>query len=223
MWGIKGKAIESPDWEMMENSIDRNLFPDDRFTNILPKEGTVSYLGSVLSRSEADSLFESIFHQTKWQNDEAYIFGKHTITKRKVAWFGDGSFSYSYSGVTKQALPWVSSINRVRKLVEDKTGYQYNSCLVNLYHDGTEGVGWHSDDEKSLGVNTKIASLSLGAERKFLFRHKKTKETVSIILETGSLLLMQGETQTYWNHSLPKARKILRPRINLTFRTFIHL
>jgi alkylated DNA repair dioxygenase AlkB len=108
-----------------------------------------------------------------------------------------------------------------KNLIESRTQISFNSCLINLYHDGDEGMGWHSDDEKSLGLNTVIASVSLGAERKFSFRHKDTKETITLLLERGSLLLMKGETQTHWQHSVPKMRKVIHPRINLTFRRFI--
>jgi alkylated DNA repair dioxygenase AlkB len=109
----------------------------------------------------------------------------------------------------------------LKKIAEEITGATFNSCLLNLYHNGNEGMAWHSDDEKSLGKNTAIASFSFGAERKFSLKHKKSKEAVSIILENGSLLLMKGTTQDNWLHCLPKAKKINAPRINLTFRTII--
>jgi len=110
---------------------------------------------------------------------------------------------------------------RILQIVEKKLGTKFNSCLLNLYHDGNEGVGWHSDDEKSLGKNTTIASLSFGSERRFSFRHKQTKEIVSLVLEHGSLLVMKDMTQTNWMHSLPKSKKIINKRINLTFRTIV--
>ncbi|MDQ6667858.1 MAG: alpha-ketoglutarate-dependent dioxygenase AlkB, partial [Thermoproteota archaeon] len=101
-------------------------------------------------------------------------------------------------------------------------GTKFNSCLLNLYHNGDEGIAWHSDDEKPLGENSIIASLSFGAERKFSFKHKQTKQTISVVLEHGSLLIMKDATQTNWVHSLPKSKKITRPRINLTFRTIVY-
>ncbi|MEY4484578.1 MAG: hypothetical protein RL693_2030, partial [Verrucomicrobiota bacterium] len=131
------------------------------------------------------------------------------------------NFSYTYSGTTKQALVWTEELRELKVLVEKFSGTSFNSCLLNLYHDGDEGMAWHSDDEKSLGRNTTIASLSFGAERKFCFKHKRTQQTVSLMLESGSLLVMKDATQSYWLHRLPKSAKIKTPRINLTFRTIV--
>jgi alkylated DNA repair dioxygenase AlkB len=147
------------------------------------------------------------------------IYGKHLVTSRKVAWYGDHNFSYTYSGTTKRALLWTKELLDLKKIVERYSGVTFNSCLLNLYHNGSEGMAWHSDDEKALGKNTNIASLSFGAERKFSFKHKRTKESVSLVLESGSLLMMKGSTQSHWMHRLPPTTKVSRPRINLTFRT----
>ncbi|MGL4401495.1 MAG: alpha-ketoglutarate-dependent dioxygenase AlkB family protein, partial [Luteolibacter sp.] len=156
-----------------------------------------------------------------WKNDEAVIFGKRIVTARKVAWYGDSDFSYTYSGTTKQALVWTEELAALKSLVEERSATRFNSCLLNLYHDGNEGMAWHSDDEKSLGKNSTIASVSLGAEREFRFKHKRREEKVSVLLESGSLLVMKGTTQTHWLHSIPKSKKIKTPRINLTFRTMV--
>jgi alkylated DNA repair dioxygenase AlkB len=156
-----------------------------------------------------------------WKNDEVVIFGKHIVTKRKAAWYGDSDYSYTYSNTTKQALAWTKELSYLKQIVEELAGAKFNSCLLNLYHNGNEGMGWHSDDEKSLGTNNTIASLSFGAERKFLFKHKQTKQTVSLVLEHGSLLIMRDATQANWLHSLPKSKDVTRPRINLTFRTIL--
>ena len=121
------------------------------------------------------------------------------------------------------ALPWTNELRVLKKMVEKETGENFNSCLLNLYHDGSEGMAWHSDGETDLEKNGAIASLSFGAERKFCFKHKKTKETVSLILQHGSLLVMKDETQSYWLHRLPPTKKIDHPRINLTFRTIIEV
>jgi alkylated DNA repair dioxygenase AlkB len=129
---------------------------------------------------------------------------------------------YTYSNATKQALTWTKELSDLKRLVEQITEARFNSCLLNLYHNGNEGMAWHSDDEESLGMNTTIASLSFGAERKFSFKHKQTKQMVSLVLEHGSLLIMKDATQTNWLHSLPKSKKIIRPRINLTFRTIVY-
>ena len=195
------------------------LFQPDPTVNLLPCDGVVNYHGRILGEEQAQNYYERLRSKVPWQHDEVVIFGKHIITARKVAWYGDAGLSYTYSGTTKQALPWTPGLRELKAIAETRSGVVFNSCLLNLYHDGREGMGWHSDDEKSLARNGCIASMSFGAERKFSFRHKQTKETVSVMLESGSLLLMAGETQTHWHHQLPKSAKVTTPRINLTFRT----
>ncbi|MDP2540497.1 alpha-ketoglutarate-dependent dioxygenase AlkB [Tenacibaculum discolor] len=194
---------------------------DDVPKNLLPKDGTVNYYGIVLSKMEADHYYEVLLNSIEWRNDEAIIFGKRMITKRKVAWYAEQPFEYSYSNITKTALPFTKELLTLKELVEKETGETYNSCLLNLYHDGSEGMAWHSDGEKDLKKNGAIASLSFGAERRFGFKHKQTKETVYKVLEHGSLLVMKDETQTHWLHRLPPTKKIHRPRVNLTFRTIV--
>jgi alkylated DNA repair dioxygenase AlkB len=196
-----------------------NLFGVDTEQNLVPNNGTVNYFGPVLTPKLADHFYHQLLNTIDWRNDEARIFGKQYITKRKVAWYGDFGYSYTYSNSTKVALPWTQDLLELKKVVEDLSGFTYNSCLLNLYHSGDEAMGWHSDDEKSLSKNSCIASLSLGAERKFSFKHKNSGQTVSLELEHGSLLLMKNETQTYWLHRLNKSTKIKQPRVNLTFRT----
>jgi alkylated DNA repair dioxygenase AlkB len=158
----------------------------------------------------------------EWEHDQAVIFGKRIITKRKVAWYGDKSFNYTYSNTTKQALPWTEQLLDLKHQVEQHTSETFNSCLLNLYHDGSEGMAWHSDGEIDLKKNGAIASLSFGAERKFSFKHKQTKEVVSVTLQHGSLLVMKGSTQAHWLHRLPPTKTVLEPRINLTFRTIVN-
>jgi alkylated DNA repair dioxygenase AlkB len=156
-----------------------------------------------------------------WKHDEAVIFGKHITTKRKTAWYADERYAYTYSNITKQALPWTEELLQIKQLTQKLTNATYNSCLLNLYHTGEETMGWHSDDEKSLARQQAIASFSFGAERKFAFKHKRTGETVSMLLEHGSLLVMKDATQTNWLHRLPPTKKVTAPRINLTFRTML--
>jgi alkylated DNA repair dioxygenase AlkB len=189
--------------------------------NLLPQDGIVNYYGKVMPRKMAGDYFDRLLQTIAWKNDEAHFFGKHIITKRKAAWYGDAGYLYTYSNTTKQALPWTPELLALRQLAQERTGLTFNSCLLNLYHSGEEGMAWHSDDEKSLGKNTAIASFSFGAERKFSFKHKQTKQALSLVLENGSLLVMKGATQTHWLHRLPPSRKISRPRINLTFRTIV--
>lgn len=198
-----------------------NLFDFDKEENLLPYDGTVNYYGKVLPQKEADDYTHVLLETIEWKNDEALIFGKHIITKRKAAWYGDENYSYTYSNFTKHALPWTNELLELKKLAEEKTGAAYNSCLLNLYHTGDEAMAWHSDDEKMLEKDGTIASLSFGAERKFMFKHKKTGETVSLLLESGSLLVMKDTTQTNWLHRLTPSVKIKTPRVNLTFRKII--
>ena len=189
--------------------------------NILPKDGTVNYYGKIFSLADANRYLNNLLNSIEWKNDEAIIFGKKIITKRKVAWYADTNFEYTYSNITKRALPFTKELVELKSIIELKTGEQFNSCLLNLYHTGDEGMAWHSDAEKDLKKNGAIGSLSFGAERKFSFKHKQTKETVSVILEHGSLLMMKDDTQTNWLHRLPPTKKTKSPRINLTFRTIV--
>jgi alkylated DNA repair dioxygenase AlkB len=187
--------------------------------NWLPKGGTVNYYGKLLNENEADYFLKTLSTGIEWRNDEAIIFGKKIITKRKVAWYGEKPYEYTYSNTTKLALNWTKELLELKAKVEQRTGESFNSCLLNLYHNGNEGMAWHSDGEKALKKNGAIASLSFGAERKFAFKHKESKEKVGLILEHGSLLVMKDETQSHWLHRLPPTKLITKPRVNLTFRT----
>jgi alkylated DNA repair dioxygenase AlkB len=193
----------------------------DPSKNLLPFDGTVNYYGKLFDKKEADHYFNILMKSIEWKNDEAIIFGKRITTKRKVAWYGEEAFEYTYSKTTKSALPWTHALLELKLLIEKQTADTYNSCLLNLYHDGSEGMAWHSDAEKDLKKQGAIASLSLGAERKFAFKHKETKIKKEVILENGSLLVMKGSTQNHWLHRLPPTKKVFGPRINLTFRTIV--
>ena len=195
--------------------------PADPHKNLLPAGGIVNYYGKILTQDQADLYFDRLANSLEWQNDEAIIFGKKIITKRKVAWYADEKFPYTYSKVTKYALPWTKELLELKTMAEVKSGETYNSCLANLYHNGSEGMAWHSDGEKDLKKHGAIASISLGAERKFAFKHKQTKELVQMQLEHGSLLVMKGTTQTHWLHRLPPTKKVFGARVNLTFRTIV--
>ncbi|WP_394331185.1 alpha-ketoglutarate-dependent dioxygenase AlkB family protein [Chryseobacterium luteum] len=198
-----------------------NLFEDlsEYSLNILPHDGTVNYYGKVFTKEKSDFFCDYLLNQIPWENDEAVIFGKLILTKRKVAWFGEKAFEYTYSKRTKYAKFWTPELLELKEKCEEISGETYNSCLLNLYHDGSEGMAYHSDGEKDLKKHGAIASLTFGAERKFLFKHKTTKEKVEIFLENGSLLIMKGLTQENWLHRLPPTTKVKTPRINLTFRT----
>ena len=189
--------------------------------NLLPEGGTVNYYGRLMPVQQANYYLDVLLNTIDWKNDEAFIMGKHIITKRKVAWYGDIEFEYTYSNRTKKALPWTKELLELKLKIEAETGESFNSCLLNLYHTGEEGMAWHSDGEKDLKKDGAIGSLSFGAERKFSFKHKATKETVSVMLEHGSLLVMKDTTQTHWLHRLPPTKLVSKPRVNLTFRTVV--
>lgn len=195
-----------------------DLFNTNCIQNLLPFDGEVLNYGVILNNTDCQLYLNKFLTEKFWSPDELVIFGKRIITTREVAWFGDSDYKYSYSSSVKQALPWTSELIILKKLVEEKTGEKFNSCLLNLYHNGNEGMGWHQDNEKELGKNPVIASLSLGIARKFSFKHIESKHKIDTILEAGSLLLMKGTTQDNWLHSVPKSKKINKPRINLTFR-----
>jgi alkylated DNA repair dioxygenase AlkB len=187
---------------------------------ILAKDGLAEYYSNFLSTEETEDYFYKLKTEIDWQSDQLIIFGKVITTKRKVAWYGDEAYEYVYSKNMKVAKPWTKTLRAIKEHLERFSGEKFNSCLLNYYHDGSEGMGWHSDNEVMMKKNAAIASISLGATRKFNFRHKASNETQSVFLESGSLIMMKGEVQTYWKHKLPVSKKILTPRINLTFRYF---
>jgi alkylated DNA repair dioxygenase AlkB len=191
-------------------------------TNLLPQDGIVNYFGYVMPKVEADDFYDKLLETIEWKNDQAMMFGKLIETKRKVGWYGSHPFEYTYSKITKKALPWTDELEKLKAICENQTGQAYNSCLLNLYHDGSEGMGWHSDGEKDLKKNGSIASMSFGAVRRFAFKHRENGEKVEVILEHGSLLEMAGTCQTHWLHRLPPTTKVTQPRINLTFRTIVN-
>lgn len=193
-----------------------NKEPTPSPKNLLPYQGTVQYWGKVIASPHC--YFEKLLTEIDWQPDQAKMFGKVICTKRKVAWYGEEAYSYRYANVEKIAKPWTATLVRLKSQVSQLTGAHFNSCLLNLYHDGREGMAWHSDGEKDLQKHAAIASLSFGAERKFSFKHKQTKERIDLLLEDGSLLVMRDQTQDHWLHRLPPTTRIDQPRINLTFR-----
>jgi alkylated DNA repair dioxygenase AlkB len=199
----------------------QDLFNDFNYRNLLPYDGGVYYYPNLLSPKEANTYFESFGSSIEWKNDEIRMFGKRIVTSRKVAWYADKPFTYVYSGVQKNAQPWTPELSALKQHIENSTGTAFNSCLLNLYHNGNESMGWHSDDEKMLDPNAPIASVSLGTNRMFHFKHKVSGEKVSMLLESGSLLLMNPPTQVYWVHALGKSVKVKDARINLTFRSVL--
>lgn len=199
-------------------------------TNIaheLPPDLPLQYIPNWLTQNTANTLFYELLHNIDWQTEEISMFGKKIIVPRKVAWFGEKDALYRYSGVAHHPLPWLSSLKHIQERLAQEHNIQTNSVLCNLYQDGQDYMGWHQDNEKELGKNPFIASISLGAPRKFVFRKKQAREkgsrqTYSILLGSGSLLIMQSGCQEKWHHCLPKMTQILEPRINLTFRNVFH-
>jgi alkylated DNA repair dioxygenase AlkB len=189
--------------------------------NLLPYDGEALYWKSVFSSTLSNNCYTNLMNEINWKHDELTMFGRHIVTKRMVAWYGDQALAYKYSNKTKIAMLWTPGLKLIKEQIELISGHTYNSCLLNLYHNGEEGMGWHSDNEKQLKENGAIASVSFGASRKFTMKHKATKEKISLELDSGSLLLMRGSIQKHWLHSLPLSKKIKEARINLTFRTII--
>lgn len=200
-----------------------NLFSakQDEPHNLLPADGFVQYYGPVVPWAEANDYLQALLDTINWENDVAIIHGQRIVTARKIAWHADKPFAYSYSNTTKIARPWTSELLELKNLVEKHTGERFNACLLNLYHNGSEGMSWHSDAETQLKRNGAIASLSFGAERNFSLRHKSSKQKASVVLQHGSLLVMKGKTQSFWQHRLPPATMVRGPRVNLTFRMMV--
>ncbi len=194
------------------------LAPTD---NLLPYDGRVNDFGRIID--DDCQLYDALLAELPWQPDRVTLFGKTHITTRQVVWMGEKDLSYQYSGHTRHSLPWSDTVFHVKHHIEQQLSSigidaNFNSCLLNYYPTGHDGMGYHADDEKELGAQPVIASLSLGATRKFVFKHKKTQEKVALYLESGQLIVMHGETQRFWKHSITKTKTVADGRISLTFR-----
>ncbi len=185
---------------------------------IKKKKLDLVYIKDFFSHEISNAVYDRLIKNIDWNFDQIHIFGKKMVLKRRIAWYGDEDKIYKYSGTTKVPLKWNKTLYLIKNIIENHINYSFNSVLLNEYGSGQEGMGWHSDDEKELGPSPTIASLSLGASRDFYFRSNKDHSIVKLHLENGSLLIMQGETQHFWKHSLPKRLKLTEGRINLTFR-----
>ena len=189
--------------------------------NILPFDGETIFHSGFIAFEETQSIINQLTKEITWENEKFNLYGKEIIVKRKSAWFAENNLKYTYSKITRTPQNFIPILNELKQRIEIKSGAKFNSCLANLYHNGNEGMSWHADDEKELGLKPIIASLSLGASRRFSFKHNETKRKVDLNLNSGDLLIMKGETQKNWVHALPKSKKVTAPRLNLTFR-FIH-
>lgn len=192
--------------------------PTREALEVLP-DATVRYEPGFVPLEEAACLFGEIKRQTPWQQDTIRLFGKTFQQPRLTALYGKNGQAYTYSGIRMEPLPFTPLLEDLLHRVSVAAGADFTTCLLNLYRDGSDSNGWHADDEPELGTNPVIASLSLGAPRKFHLKHRRMKsQRVRMILEPGSLLLMAGTTQHHWLHQVPKTKRPVGPRINLTFR-----
>ena len=182
-------------------------------------DSDIVYKKDFLDTNNADELFHYLTNHINWRQDQIKVFGKTYLQPRLTALFGNNGRSYSYSNITMDPLAFNKELEDLRVRIEAISGAQFTTCLLNLYRDGADSNGWHADDEAELGNNPVIASVSLGQARYFHMKHRKLKDKrFKILLEHGSLLLMRGSTQHHWLHQLPKSKRALGPRINLTFR-----
>ena len=198
-----------------------DLFAPKPTNNLLPYDGQVNDLGIVIDYPSP--LFYNLVTELPWQEDIVTLFGKTHVTTRQIVWMGDSDIDYQYSGHTRQTIPWTDTVFHVKQHVEQQLlilgiDVNFNSCLLNYYPSGEDGMGYHADDERELGEQPVIASLSLGATRKFVFKHKKTQDKVELYLESGQLIVMHGDTQMFWKHSITKTKTVNTGRISLTFR-----
>lgn len=202
-----------------------DLFAPNPTDNILPYEGVVHDLGVIFDHHQVDrnSLYERLLKELPWHSDTVTLFGKTHVTTRQIVWMGDDGLSYHYSGHLRQTVAWTVSVLQLKQVVEKQLAsigidVTFNSCLLNYYPTGSEGMGYHADDERELGEQPIIAALSLGATRKFVLKHKKTPDKVELYLESGQLIVMHGDTQKYWKHTITKTKTVSEGRISLTFR-----
>jgi alkylated DNA repair dioxygenase AlkB len=183
-------------------------------------DGDARLIADFLTRSQSDAYFAELLDLVDWKQHIIRMRGREVASPRLSAWHGDPDAHYAYSGLSLEPLPWLPIILELKAQIGAVCNAPFNSVLLNLYRDGADSMGWHSDDERELGERPVIASLSLGATRRFRLRHRRRKELepVAIDLESGSLLIMEGDTQRFWKHQVPKTRRAAEPRINLTFR-----
>lgn len=196
--------------ERQTNGRDKNVVQIDN--------GEYVYLPSFFSRPEADEYLNELKDNILWKQESMNMYGKQVNFPRLTAWYGNNDKPYSFSGITLNPNPWTETLLIIKSKIETKANVSFNSVLLNRYRNGNDSISWHTDAEPELGSNPVIASVNFGATRKFQLRHIKTKEKIEIELTHGSLLIMQGELQHFWQHQVPKTSKVVSERINLTFR-----
>ncbi|MEX6686443.1 alpha-ketoglutarate-dependent dioxygenase AlkB [Danxiaibacter flavus] len=190
--------------------------------NLLPFDGEVYLFPALFTKEESSKLYDLLAESIQWKQEPIVIFGKQIMQPRLTAWYGDEQKPYSYSGITMHPHPWSKELLEIKHRIESVANHIFTSALLNFYRNGYDSMGWHKDNEKELGINPVIGSVSFGSDRTFCFKHAKEKTpTQKATLNSGSFLLMKGATQHHWLHSIPKEPKITEGRINLTFRTII--
>lgn len=200
-----------------------NLFSDNQtgLEDLPIQGGKLSVWREFLSLDEASKLYSELSEYTTWEAREIVVWGKRVLQPRLIAWYGDEGATYTYSGSKFEPLEWTNTLLSLKLKLQKTLNCEFNSCLLNFYRNGSDAMGWHSDDEPELGLFPKIASLSLGAKRDLMFRSKKNAPQLTpfrIELRDGDLLVMDGALQTNWDHSIPRSTRVIDPRINLTFR-----
>lgn len=197
-----------------------NLFdePQEFGKPIQILNGEYIYIPDFYNREKANQFLEAFVNNIKWNQESMNMYGKQVLFPRLTSWYGESDKPYSFSGITLQPYPWSAELLEIKQTIEPLCNVSFNSVLLNRYRDGNDSISWHTDAEKELGKNPVIASVNFGAERVFQLRHTETNERIDILLKHGSLLIMQGELQHYWQHQVPKTKKINSERVNLTFR-----
>ena len=186
--------------------------------NLLPIDGEIYYFPNYFSKKESTAYFDNLYSEISWQEKQIKLFGKKIMQPRLMAWHGDKGKQYSYSGITLQATPWTAELVKIKNKIEKLNIGVFNFVLLNLYRNGEDSMGWHRDNEKELGQQPIIGSVSFGETRRFCLHHKAKDLKISLDLTDGSYLQMQGDSQKYWRHCIPKEKNRSNPRINLTFR-----
>ena len=189
---------------------------------LLPFDGSAVLCRDFIAADRAGEIFDTLLRETKWEGHDLVLFGKRIAEPRLSTWHSEAHITYQYSGSLRTPQPWTKLLESLRDECSARTGAQFNAVFANLYRDGADGVGWHADNEPCNGPEPTIASLSFGATRRFDLRHRESKETISVQLDAGSLLVMSGLSQRAWVHQVPRSKRIKEPRINLTFRNVVN-
>lgn len=184
----------------------------------LVNNGEYQFYPNFFSKTESDLILQKLKTEIRWKQESMNMYGKQVLFPRLTSWYGDNDKPYSFSGITLNPHSWTKQLLDIKNKIEPVAKTQFNSVLLNQYRDGNDSISWHTDAEKELGKNPIIGSVNFGATRKFQLRHLETKEKIEIELTHGSLLIMQGELQHFWQHQVPKTTKKVNERINLTFR-----